>query len=240
MTPELRATPGRLRKPTLELRDFALPFGFLALAALLFLSPVAVVIPRSAPARVEPSALLVEPRRIAMTDPPRILVEGQLEHCNACHQIFRSAHGGGESIHYHAEIQLAHGLNARCVNCHDANDRERLTLRDGTTIPYAEAPLLCAQCHGTVYRDWQAGTHGKTLGSWKVGEPAQRRLQCNECHDPHSPRYPGYVPLPGPQTLRMGVQPALEEAAPTRSPLQHWQAATQARQENRTPSGGHP
>lgn len=240
MTPQHRASSSQLRKSALGLRDFALPVGFLALAALLWLWPSAVEIPRSSPVQVDPAALVVQPRRAAMTDPPRITVEGQLEHCNACHQIFRSAHSGGEAIHYHPDIRLSHGLNTRCVNCHDADDRERLTLRDGTTVSYAETPLLCAQCHGTLYRDWQAGTHGKTLGSWKVGEPAQRRLNCNECHDPHSPRYPGYVPLPGPNTLRMGAQSASEEASHTRSPLQHRSATARPRDENRTASGGHP
>lgn len=213
------------RNGAVLLRDFALPVGFLIVAAVLWFSPRTVEIPIGAAVAVDPAALVVEPRRRPMTDPPQIPVEGRPENCNACHQIFRSAHGGVSPLSYHTEIRLDHGLNARCINCHDAEDRERLTLRDGTTVPYAETPLLCAQCHGTTYRDWQRGIHGKTLGSWVSGSEAQRRLGCNECHDPHSPRYPAYEPLPAPRTLRMGDPAAGEHAEPAkRSPLQRWLA----------------
>lgn len=205
------------------LRDFALPAGFLTIAILLWTSPRLAEIPVGSAAVVDRAALVVQPRRTAMADPPRILVEGRQENCNACHQIFRSAHAGGEPLSYHQEIRLSHGLNARCVNCHDSENRERLALRDGTTVPYAQTPLLCAQCHGTLYRDWQNGTHGKTLGSWVTGSAAQRRLNCNECHDPHAPRYTSYEPLPAPRTLRMGDPAAEAHHAPApRSPLQRW------------------
>lgn len=218
--------PGRAeRRGAAAARGWALPAGFLILAGVLWLSPRTVQIPVGTAAAVDRAALVVEPRRKAMTDPPQILVEGRLENCNACHQIFQSAHASGQPINYHTEIRLDHGLNARCVNCHDIHDRERLTLRDGTTVSYAQTPLLCAQCHGTLYRDWQNGTHGKTLGSWVTAAAAQRRLQCNECHDPHSPRYPPYSPLPGPRTLRMGDRSGAAHPPSARgSPLQRWLA----------------
>lgn len=218
-----RAQDPASRRSAARLREFSLPAGFLIVAALLWSAPRTAEIPIGTAATVDPAALVVEPRRLAMSDPPQILVEGRMENCNACHQIFSSAHGGGAALNYHTEIRLDHGLNARCVNCHDVDNRELLTLRDGTTVPYAQTPLLCAQCHGTVYRDWQNGTHGKTLGSWVTGAAAQRRLNCNDCHDPHAPRYPAYEPLPGPRTLRMGAPAADVHRAPAnRSPLQRW------------------
>ncbi len=177
------------------------------------MSPRLVTIPLVPAAKVDSSALIVGPRRVAMTDPPQLLVEGRSENCNACHQVFRSSSVTRAALSYHQEIVLMHGLNDRCVNCHDAENRERLTLRDGETVPFADAPRLCAQCHGTVFRDWERGTHGLTLGSWITDSDQQRRLGCNECHDPHSPRYPAYVPLPGPQTLRMGEQDTDSAAA---------------------------
>jgi hypothetical protein len=156
-----------------------------------------------------------------MSDPAHVLIDGRPQSCNGCHQIFRSSHAAGVMPNYHQDVGLNHGLNNRCANCHDANERERLALRDGTTIGFADTPRLCAQCHGTVYRDWQRGTHGKTLGSWITHSDAQRRLSCNECHDPHSPRYQPYPPLPGPNTLRMGDQSEPLHQAPSRhSPLQ--------------------
>lgn len=204
-------------------RGIALPVGFTIIAIGLLSSPKRAEIPSAAPVVFDRAALVVAPRRTAMTDPPQMLVEGSMENCNACHQIFQSAHGAGETLSYHADVRLNHGLNARCSNCHDAENREQLTLRDGTAVPYVQTPLLCAQCHGTVYRDWQNGTHGKTLGSWVTGAATQRRLNCNECHDPHSPRYAPYEPLPGPRTLRMGDPPSAAHHPPAKpSPLQRW------------------
>ncbi|MBK8913030.1 MAG: hypothetical protein IPM64_00270 [Phycisphaerales bacterium] len=218
---------GRAERPAPSgadiLRGLALPVGFLLLAGAFWFSPRAVNIPTGTAAAVDPAALVAGPRRVGLTDPAQILVEGRMENCNACHQIFASARGGSERLSYHTDIRLDHGLNDRCVNCHDADNRELLTLRDGATVPYAQTPVLCAQCHGTVYRDWQNGTHGKTLGSWITGSAAQRRLSCNECHDPHAPRYPAYEPLPAPRTLRMGEPAARPHTDPhAGGPLQRW------------------
>lgn len=201
---------------------WSLPVGFLLLAALLWMSPRRAPEPEMAAAQVDRARLVVQPRRVPVADPPRILVEGLAQRCNGCHQIFESASASGEALSYHTDVHLDHGLNARCVNCHDPGDRERLTLRDGTTVPFVQSALLCAQCHGTTYRDWQNGTHGKTLGSWVVGSESMRRLSCIECHDPHQPRYGAYEPLPGPNTLRMGPQGMDGPHGEPRSPLQRW------------------
>lgn len=201
-----------------------LPSGFVALAVYLGLTSGRPRIPIDPPVQVDPAALVVGPRRVAMADPPHTLVGGVPENCNACHQVFSSSSPGGAAPTFHTDIRLNHGLNDRCVNCHDAGDRERLTLRDGETIGFAQTPLLCAQCHGTTYRDWERGTHGKTLGSWITGSEAQRRLTCNECHNPHSPRYDPYVPLPGPRTLRMdqGAPGEGTHQPEGAGPLQQW------------------
>ncbi len=208
--------------PTTRFAGWVLCAGFVVLAGVLFASPRSVEIPIAPANAVDRSLLVVGPRREAMKDPPRLLVEGVPENCNACHQIFKSSHAGGEAINYHQELKLSHGLNNRCMNCHDAQDRERLTLRDGATVSFAESPRLCSQCHGTVYRDWEKGTHGKTLGSWVTDSQSQRRLVCNECHDPHSPKYEAMQPLPGPNTLRMGEQTLPHSGEGKRSPLQRW------------------
>lgn len=183
-----------------------LPVGFAALAGLLFAGSRQGGISSPPAVLIDQASLAVGPRRTAMADPPHINVDGSPQNCNGCHQIFRSDSPAGTALSYHQEVRLSHGLNNRCVNCHDSENRERLTLRDGATVPFTETPQLCAQCHGTVYRDWQRGTHGKTLGSWITNSEAQHRLSCNECHNPHSPKYEPYEPLPGPNTLRMGAQ----------------------------------
>ncbi len=201
-----------------------LPLGFIALAAALVLTSQSIDIPLVASAQVERGDLAAGARRVAMSDPPQLMVNGISQTCNGCHQIFASASAAGAPRNYHGDLHLSHGMNNRCVNCHDPNDREKLTLRDGTTVSFAQTPQLCAQCHGTVYRDWQRGTHGKTLGSWVTQSEAQRRLNCNECHNPHSPRYEPYAPLPGPNTLRMGAQHGFEHHTEDSavSPLQRW------------------
>lgn len=204
------------------LLGWALPVAFLALAGGFYALPPRATIPLSEPVAVDRAALVVQPRRVAMTDPPLTVVEGKPENCNACHQIFKSQNRGGTPPNFHLTIKLAHGLNNRCVNCHDPSDRERLTLRDAETVPFSEAPQLCAQCHGTVYRDWERGTHGKTLGSWHMGSVRHTRLACNQCHDPHAPKYPKMEPLPGPSTLRMGDQSSHAVEAVSENSLQRW------------------
>ena len=208
-----RRTAGRI--------GWLLPIGFIMLAGWLLASSRRVDIPLSPVQSINRDSLKVGPGRIAMTDPAHILIEGKAQNCNGCHQIFKSSNSAGTQPSFHQEIRLNHGLNNRCLNCHDAGNREQLTLRDGATVSFAETPTLCSQCHGTVYRDWERGTHGKTLGSWITHSTGQRRLTCNECHDPHSPKYEPYVPLPGPNTLRMGDQhlPAHHGSDANESPL---------------------
>lgn len=219
MTPATTPTPPPARRAS-SASGWLLAFGFVVVAGALIAFSRPVPIPIAPPATVDRARLVPGPVRRAMADPPRVMVEGLQENCNACHQIFKSEHPAGASLSFHKDISLHHGLNDRCVNCHDPQDRERLVLRDGGTVPFSQAPQLCAQCHGTVFRDWQKGMHGKTLGSWVTGSEQQVRLNCNQCHDPHSPRYPPYTPLPGPNTLRMGDRDFHAGAHPSRSPLQ--------------------
>ena len=203
---------------------WSLPVGFATLAVAMFATSRSSDIPLTQSAKVNPKDLVVGPRRVAMSDPPTILVNGQSQTCNGCHRIFDSAHPSGHQPNFHPTIQLSHGLNDRCVNCHDPRDRERLALRNGDTVSFAQTPQLCAQCLVTVFRHWERGTHGKTLGSWMTASADQRRLNCNECHDPHSPRYEPLAPLPAPHTLRMGEQTSQvhDIEAHDISPLQRW------------------
>lgn len=220
-----------------------LPIGFVALAVLLFASSRQGQVSFAPAVVIDRESLLVGPRRTAMADPPHITIDGVPQNCNGCHQIFHSNSPAGATMNYHQEIRLQHGLNNRCVNCHDPQNRERLTLRDGVTVSFAQTPQLCAQCHGTVYRDWERGTHGKTLGSWITNSDAQRRLSCNECHNPHAPKYEPYKPLPGPNTLRMGEQGTSPAHASHEelSPLQRWLRDTKPKQLNHpTTDGGRP
>jgi len=120
----------------------------------------------------------------------------------------------------HSDIVLHHDEEHRwCLDCHDASDRDHLRLASGTLIPFTESYQLCGQCHGTQYRDWRTGIHGKRTGYWNG---AKRYLLCVNCHNPHSPRFAGLKPLPPPvrpQFLRPGDAVAVaahgeQDAAP--------------------------
>ncbi len=216
--------PNAPAKRPLRAPAWLLPMGFIGLTSALLALSTSFDVPIKSAITIDRHLLEPGARRVAMSDPPHVMVGGRSQTCNGCHQIFASAGAAGAPRAYHESVQLAHGLNDRCVNCHDPKDRERLTLRDGSTIPFSQTPQLCAQCHGTLYRDWQRGTHGKTLGSWVSHSAEQRRLNCNECHDPHSPRYEPYAPLPAPNTLRMGEQQHADhrESGALVSPLRRW------------------
>ena len=105
----------------------------------------------------------------------------------------------------HKTIVMGHGTHNRnnnCFNCHDEQNLEQLQTRDGRQVNFADSPQLCGSCHGPTYRDWEAGVHGRTSGRWNGGPAGFKRLDCVSCHNPHSPRFPGRHPAPGPHPLR--------------------------------------
>jgi hypothetical protein len=96
----------------------------------------------------------------------------------------------------HADIELKHGPESRwCLDCHDAQNRDRLHLVNGDRIEFTSSYLLCGQCHGDKLRDWRVGVHGKRTGSWNG---AKQYLLCVHCHNPHQPRFKGLKPMPPP------------------------------------------
>ena len=69
----------------------------------------------------------------------------------------------------HKSIELDHGKNERCYNCHLIRDRNLLTPDHGPGIVHRKVEELCARCHGIVYNDWLSGTHGSKRGG--LAEP---------------------------------------------------------------------
>lgn len=179
--------------------------AFLALAAWFMVNPGVTRIPRAELARVDPREITTQPLRRPLEDPPTFVSGGFRLRCNECHRLFDSPAELAKRLMQHREVVLDHGFNDRCFACHDRADRERLVLGGGRTLPFAQAPRLCAECHGTTYRDWERGTHGKTSGYWNPALGPQKRFSCIECHDPHVPAFAPMSALPGPQTLRMGT-----------------------------------
>jgi len=204
---------------------FLIPATFLALAAVFVLDArrgVALPIPPAA--GVSKADLFLGSPRVALTDPPTIQNGSFRQTCSECHALFPSPEVPRDPLLQHTHIALDHGLNDRCYNCHARENRDVLVLHAGETIGFERVPELCAQCHGTVFRDWQDGIHGRTTGSWVTGSASLRRLKCTECHDPHSPAYPRIALLPGPNTLRMGPQESEPHHGVPENPLEKWKA----------------
>ncbi len=171
-----------------------------------------------------PTLLTMTTRSAIIKDPPMTHIGAFTYSCNDCHRIIDAGEERGDDKVQHLDITLNHGINNHCYNCHDKEDRDKLSDRNGNHISYTDVPMLCAQCHGPTYRDWERGMHGKTLGSWQTDSHDQERLSCSQCHDPHSPAFHDFQPLPGPNTIRMGDKPAElhdERKGPLAIPFQH-------------------
>ena len=97
---------------------------------------------------------------------------------------------------------LVHGGgNLWCLDCHNADDRDKLVKLNGELLSFNDSHLLCGECHGPILRDWDLGIHGKTVGYWNPeqgDEDATVRLLCVECHLPHRPAFSPYQPMPAP------------------------------------------
>jgi len=119
----------------------------------------------------------------------------------------------------HVEISeiFNHASDQRwCLDCHNPDDRDNLRLANGDLVSFEESYNLCGQCHGTIFRDWKAGIHGKRTGEWNGRK--QYRL-CVHCHNPHSPRFKPLKPLPPPvPPLEIQYKKLSDEEIP-RNPL---------------------
>lgn len=114
----------------------------------------------------------------------------------------------------HSNIVMQHGQHDRnnnCFNCHNENNLLKLQTRDGRELGFAESPLLCGSCHGPTYRDWEAGAHGRTGGTWDQSLEQHTRQDCVSCHNPHSPAFPSRAPAPGPHPLHLDATEAIAD-----------------------------
>ena len=115
--------------------------------------------------------------------------------CSECHADLEVDETRRE-LDFHEDIVLKHAEQQRwCLDCHNHTNRDKLRLANGQVIFFEKSYLLCGQCHGTIYRDWKAGVHGKRTGYWNGRK--QYRL-CVHCHNPHNPKFKPLEPLPPP------------------------------------------
>ncbi len=124
--------------------------------------------------------------------------------CRACHgqeKDFPVNFKRREALLVHRNIQLNHGgVRVWCLDCHSPDNRNfLLPLSDGNPIPFDKSYLLCGKCHGTKFRDWRNGIHGKRTGNWNG---AKSYFLCVSCHDPHEPKFKPIQPLPPPHKPR--------------------------------------
>ena len=144
--------------------------------------------------------------------------------CYTCHE-----EGKKQELRYDAKQQLVipdehsdivmghgtHGRNNNCFNCHNDENLLRLQPRDGHSLKFEESTVLCGSCHGPTYRDWEAGMHGRTSGYWDRSQGPFKKQDCVNCHNPHSPKFPGRKPAPPPNYLReQHAQPETPHTAP--------------------------
>ncbi|MBI2266675.1 MAG: hypothetical protein HYU64_16175 [Armatimonadetes bacterium] len=120
--------------------------------------------------------------------PPRVFP------CSKCHKYMPVNLKPRKLVKNHAEIVLRHRPGGWCFDCHSPTDRDKIRLANGQLIG-DEFYALCGQCHGTVYRDFKRGLHGKRTGMWN-GE--KRQYRCVHCHSPHDPHFKPLSPLPPP------------------------------------------
>ncbi len=118
--------------------------------------------------------------------------------CSDCHADMDDNLHKRKLTEEHVKIsnEFSHAADRQwCFNCHTPKNRDMLHLADGTLIPFTKVELLCGQCHGTIFRDWKAGVHGKRTGQWN-GKKVYRH--CTSCHNPHSPKFKKLTPMPPP------------------------------------------
>lgn len=153
--------------------------------------------------------------------PPRLtkgldLVKlGWSYNCMECHKLLQARWHYDRPMVEHQNLKLEHGENRFCLNCHHPTNRNAFVDYDGSEIREADVFLLCAKCHGTTYRDWKAGVHGRRNGFWNTSLGPQTRLRCIECHDPHSPKFAPLQPLAPLRYPDRAPNPPAAHAAPS-------------------------
>jgi len=139
--------------------------------------------------------------------PLRLHRDGDEYECTTCHDTFAGDQNEAALKDEHKDISFDHGLNQRCLNCHNAKNCQTYVNYDGSEIPTDQPTRLCAKCHGPLYREWLIGIHGRTNGYWDPSRGEQKKLDCIQCHDPHHPRFQPMTPEPPPLLTRFDTRP---------------------------------
>ncbi len=129
---------------------------------------------------------------------PIYVKDGYSYRCNDCHSVLEPSDVQKSYISAHPDVILEHGANNYCTTCHSPDNRERLLDINGYDVAFDQSHKSCLQCHGPIYRDWEAGVHGRMNDYWDTERGPTRKLTCVECHNPHQPKFPDMQPSPAP------------------------------------------
>ncbi len=151
--------------------------------------------PNPKPSQSDPHLDKTPPREAKGLD---LIKLGWKYDCMECHKALKASWSRDRIWVEHKDITLNHGNNKFCLNCHHPTNRNAFKHDDGTEITEENVVQLCARCHGTTYRDWEAGAHGRINGYWDRTRGEQTRLRCIQCHDPHNPKFPTIESLAAP------------------------------------------
>ncbi len=145
--------------------------------------------------------------------PLRLHRDGDEYECTACHDSFDGTQGEAALKDEHKDIVFQHGLNQRCLNCHNAKNSMAYAAYDGSEIPPEQPTRLCAKCHGPLFHEWQLGIHGRVNGHWDPKQGEHSKLECIQCHNPHHPKFEPMTPLPPPVLTRFDLRPPTGDAS---------------------------
>ncbi len=131
--------------------------------------------------------------------------DAEMHPCANCHQWVPSNPEPRRLKTPHDNFALKHGLHGHgkfwCFTCH-RNDKDLgLKTLEGVPVDFADAYVVCSQCHARQAHDWAHGAHGKRVGNWRG---TRQVLNCTACHYQHSPAYDPREPMPGP-AMRVGL-----------------------------------
>lgn len=184
--------------------------AFLALGALMLAGTWGRPEPKAGIPLVDPAFLDTTASRQSYADLVRAKEDLSDFSCYVCHEKNQPPQLKYDEQHRlivpeeHENIVMNHGSHDRnnnCFNCHNEQNLETFHIRDGRDLGFVESSTLCGSCHGPTYRDWEAGAHGRISGYWDRTKGPASRLDCVNCHNPHSPGIPARAPAPGPHPL---------------------------------------
>jgi hypothetical protein len=169
--------------------------GGLALLAAVFAlnllgnGPALDVIPKLSPDYADPATVRKVRKDMTFDGAP----------CQSCHDGVDPMQGDPKKKGvFHEKIEIKHGRNENCFNCHNRKQPADFSDFDGSPIKLEHVELLCAKCHGTTFRDWNNGAHGRRTGFWDVAKGGPKPTVCIACHNPHWPVFKALQAAPAP------------------------------------------